>query len=114
MSDTILSFMQSNYYRKLNVDEICKSTRLNTDYAGKLFKRETGMTLIESLNRIRINKAKKLLIEPDLNIEDIAEMVGFQNENYFCTVSKKITGLTPAKLRSYMLSLQDKEEETEL
>lgn len=63
--------------------------------------------MIHYLNRFRINKAKKLLLEPDLSIVDIAEMVGFKSENYFCTLSKKVTGMTPAKLRTYMLSLQD-------
>lgn len=107
VSDMIHSYIQSNYYRKLSVEDICKCTHLNADYAAKLFKQETGFSLIHYLNRFRINKAKKLLLEPDLSIVDIAEMVGFKSENYFCTLSKKVTGMTPAKLRTYMLSLQD-------
>ena len=64
------------------------------------------MSLIDCLNQFRIEKAKRLLLDSDLSIADVSEMVGFQNENYFCSVSKKITGMTPARLRSYMLAVR--------
>jgi YesN/AraC family two-component response regulator len=109
ISDTVINYVEANYYRPLNVREICACTHLNPDYAGKLFKKETGMSLITYLNSYRINKAKRLLLDTDLNIADVSEMVGFQNENYFCSVSKKLTGATPARLRAYMLSTLDEE-----
>lgn len=109
VSEMIIRYIQANYYRKLSVRELCACTHLNADYAGKLFRKETGMSLIDYLNQYRIDKAKRLLLDRDLSIADVAEMVGFQNENYFSSVAKKITGLTPAKLRIHMLSLFEAE-----
>lgn len=75
-----------NYYRKLSVAEICAETGLNTEYASKLFKQETGQRLVEYVNCYRIKKAKSLLLESDLSVADIAEMVGFSSENYFAAL----------------------------
>ena len=96
--------MAHNYYRKLSVAEICAETGLNTEYASKLFKQETGQRLVEYVNCYRIKKAKSLLLESDLSVADIAEMVGFSSENYFCSVTKKLEGKTPEALRDYLMS----------
>ncbi len=107
VSDTIKRYIQENYARKLSVREMCACTKLNPDYAGKLFKRETGMSLVAYVNAFRVEKAKRLLLSEDRTIADIADRVGFQNENYFCAVSRRVTGMTPAKLRRHMLSLME-------
>ena len=98
-----------NYYRKLSVAEICAETGLNTEYASKLFKQETGQRLVEYVNCFRIKKAKSLLLESDLSVADIAEMVGFSSENYFCSVMKKYEGKTPETLRDSLMSLMNQE-----
>lgn len=54
---------------------------------------------------VRIAQAKKLFLEMDLNVADIADMVGFNNENYFCSVFKKYEGKTPVKAREDLLEL---------
>ncbi len=98
-----------NYYRKLSVAEICAETGLNTEYASKLFKQETGQRLVEYVNCFRIKKAKSLLLESDLSVADIAEMVGFSSENYFCSVMKKYEGKTPETLRDSLMSLMNQD-----
>ncbi|MFZ2539725.1 MAG: AraC family transcriptional regulator [Oscillospiraceae bacterium] len=103
--DQIKTYIDKNYYKKLTVNEICENTWLNPEYASKIFKKETGVKLVEFLNKFRIEKAKKLMLDSDLSIADIADMVGFSNENYFCTVTKKLEGQTPAKLRLSLLNL---------
>lgn len=101
-----------NYYRKLSVAEICAETGLNTEYASKLFKQETGQRLVEYVNCYRIKKAKSLLLESDLSVADIAEMVGFSSENYFCSVMKKYEGKTPETMREALMSLMNQESVT--
>lgn len=98
-----------NYYRKLSVAEICAETGLNTEYASKLFKQETGQRLVEYVNCFRIKEAKSLLLESDLSVADIAEMVGFSSENYFCSVMKKYEGKTPETLRDSLMSLMNQD-----
>lgn len=114
VSNSIHTYIKANYYRKISVYDICKYANLNSDYAGKLFKKETGMTLIEYLNKFRIEKAKRLLLDEDLSIVDVAEMTGFQNENYFCSITRKHTGMTPTRLRRHMRQLTGRETEDAL
>lgn len=57
------------------------------------------MTLSDFLGRIRIEKAKTLLLNPQIRIAQIAEMVGYQDEKYFSKVFKKMEGFTPNEYR---------------
>lgn len=105
MVNQMKAYIAKHYFEPLTVADICRDTGLNSEYASKLFRRLTGKRLVEYVNWVRINQAKKLLIDPGLSIVDIAEMVGFSNENYFCTVLKKMEGRTPAKMRDYLMAL---------
>ncbi|MHC1747146.1 MAG: AraC family transcriptional regulator [Cellulosilyticaceae bacterium] len=102
------NFIANNYYRKIQVQEICAVTGLNVDYTSRVFKQVTGMKITEYLNKYRISKAKTLMIEKDLKIEEIAYMVGFNNENYFSSIVRKFEGQTPGVLRSKLLETVQK------
>jgi len=106
----IKAYIAKHYFEPMTVADICGDTGLNTEYASKLFRRQTGQKLVEYISRFRVNQAKKLLIDPDLSITNVAEMVGFSNENYFCSVLKNLEGRTPSQLRAHLLSLLPEEE----
>lgn len=98
-------FVAANYYKPITVRQICEETGLHCEYASKRFKEETGMKPVEYLNRYRVGKAKRLMMEADLDLVDIAEMVGFNSVNYFCNVVKKYEGKPPNVLRQSLLEL---------
>jgi len=104
------AYISKHYFEPMTVAQVCGDTGLNTEYASKLFRQATGQKLVEYIGWFRVNQAKKLLIDPDLSIANVAEMVGFSNENYFCSVLKKLEGRTPSKLRAHLLSLLVEEE----
>jgi two-component system response regulator YesN len=64
-----------------------------------LFKKEMGETITEYINRVRIDKAKKMLQQVNFKIYDIAQELGYQNPSYFAFQFKKSTGYTPAEYR---------------
>ena len=99
------SYIAKNYYKPISVQEICNVTGFNVDYASRFFYKMTGKKLKEYLNGYRVEQAKKLMIDRDLKFADIAEMVGFKNENYFSTIIKRYEGKTPAKLRESLIEL---------
>lgn len=72
---------------------------LNHIYLGQLFKKETGLSLNDYINKVRINKAKKLLKETGAMVYEIADQVGFSDSQYFSTVFKKIVGVSPKEYR---------------
>ncbi|MEG2859961.1 MAG: AraC family transcriptional regulator [Clostridia bacterium] len=102
----------NNYYRKLTVAEICACSDYNPDYAGKIFKREVGQSIMSYLNRVRVERAKMLFFDADLTLSDIAEMTGFSSENYFFTVVRKLEGTTPTRMRQRLLSIIEQTEKS--
>jgi two-component system, response regulator YesN len=64
-------------------------------HLSKQFKKEATFTITEFIHNKRITEAKFLIEQNGHSITEIALMVGFENINYFCTVFKKITSLTP-------------------
>ncbi|MDO5732623.1 MAG: AraC family transcriptional regulator [Eubacteriales bacterium] len=97
------AFIRENYFRKLRVSDITAVTTFHTDYAARLFKRMVGVPINEYLLQFRIRKAKRLLMDLDLAIADVAEMCGFQHESYFSAVIKSREGLSPRELREELL-----------
>lgn len=69
-------------------------------YLGKIFKDQTGAMFTDYVNNLRIQRATGLLSETDLRIRSVGEVVGFgHNINYFYTVFKRLTGVTPTEYR---------------
>lgn len=60
-----------------------------------LFKKETGSTIIDYLIDISINRAKELILDGKLSLNEIYEEVGFTSYNYFSRIFKKRTGYSP-------------------
>lgn len=88
-------FMQEHYSENISRTEIAASVFLTPEYAAKLFKKETGVSLRQYLTEWRIGKAKELLASGDVRISDVAAQVGFDNFSYFSTVFRKEVGCTP-------------------
>ena len=87
------------FYKIVNISDLCEHLNLNKSYFCSTFKTTTGHTFCHFLNHFRIEKSKKLLLETDLNMLDIALSVGFNNQNYYCTMFKKFTGKTPLQYK---------------
>jgi AraC-like DNA-binding protein len=69
-----------------------------------LIKEKYGLSFKQLMNAIRLNEAKRLLVESDLKIYDIAFKIGYNNNTYFCKLFKKEFGLTPKEFRYQHIS----------
>ncbi len=92
-------FIEDNYQKDLTLKDIAASIYLTQYYFANLFKEETEKTAMTYLTEIRIEKAKKLLIETNNKISDIAKKVGYNNASYFGQSFKKETGFSPNSFR---------------
>jgi AraC-like DNA-binding protein len=72
---------------------------VSTFYFCKMFKKATGLTFTDYLGRIRVEKAKNLLLNPHLRVSEIAYTVGFQSLTHFNRVFRKLTGESPTDFR---------------
>ena len=91
----VLAYMERNYVDDLKLEDIAKIFNYNSAYLGKVFKKITGDSFNSLLNRIRIDNAKRLLLETDLKVYQISEQVGYSNTDYFYTKFRKYVGISP-------------------
>lgn len=95
-----IQYIHSNYSNEISIDKICADLNINKCYFCNLFKKETGYTFTQFLTIWRIEKSKIYLKDPSLTLFDVALNVGFNNQGYYSTIFKKITGQTPSEYKS--------------
>ena len=95
----IKQYISKNISRKISLDKIASVVHIAPQYVCNLFKKETGMTLTEYINRERISIAKRMLPAEGVLLSQIAEECGFKDYNHFSHTFKKIVGIPPAEYR---------------
>ncbi|GGD89306.1 AraC family transcriptional regulator [Paenibacillus nasutitermitis] len=95
-----LDYIEVNYGRKIYTGAICSSINMSPYHFTRYFKKITGVTPVQYINQYRVDMAKRLLLEQDISITEIAERTGFCNINYFDKMFKKLTELTPIEYRN--------------
>lgn len=91
--EQIEKYLIDNYSKKITLDDIAKLTYFSKTHCHVLFNREKGCSIMTYLNKIRIDKAKELLIEGVLSLTDISDSLGFESYNYFSRLFSKKTGI---------------------
>lgn len=94
-----IDYMESNYDRPISLADIARSAHLSVSRLAHLFREEMGITLIDHLTQVRINAAKRYLLNSDLNCTRICFQVGYNNQSYFTRTFKQITGMTPRQFK---------------
>lgn len=95
-----LAYMQSHYSEKILLSDVADEIYVSQWHLSKLLNKETGQNFSELLAKIRIDKAKELLMDPSYRICDVAEAVGFQDMPHFSRVFKKIEGMSANEYRN--------------
>lgn len=99
-----LEIMKNNYTKDLSLKDVSDELYISTWYLSKLLKKETGSTFIDILNTIRIEEAKKLLLDPKFKVYEIASRVGYVDTAYFTRLFKKVTGMAPLEYKNSSVS----------
>ncbi len=88
-------YIDENYSGDITLDEVSQVVNVSSYYFSKVFKDEMGENFIEYVTRLRIDKAKDLLLNTDKSMKEIAKEVGYSDPNYFSRTFKKYIGKTP-------------------
>lgn len=91
--------MIEHYAHPISREEIAQAMQVSEDYISRVFRKETGMTPWQFLNRYRIIQAQKLLLSTDASVTEIGAMVGFNDPAYFTRVFHRETGKAPQQYR---------------
>ena len=97
------AFVEKNYARKLTLDDVAGAVYVNKSYLSRVYKQKTGENLFDTINRRKIEEAKRQIAEGKKKIWEIAELVGVEDTAYFSKMFKRYTGLSP---REYERSLR--------
>lgn len=94
-----IAYIDEHYAEDITVAGLAEVLHLSANYLSNLFKSETGMRIVEYMNRCRIQKAKQLLQDSVWKVYQVAEKTGFQEPSYFCKVFKELEGMTVKEFR---------------
>lgn len=97
---TVNTYIENHYKNSdLNISLIADQFNLTPSYLSKLYKAESGDSILSYINKVRVKEAKKLLAESDLTNREIATSVGILNDTSFNRVFKGLEGITPGQFR---------------
>lgn len=100
--EQIITEIQEYYTENITLTELAKKYGISVGYLSSLIKENVGLSYSDYVTARRIQKAKELLEDERLSMEQIAEQTGFRDHFYFIKVFKKHTGITPGKYRKHM------------
>ena len=92
-------FIRENLASPLRLDDVARSAGLSTSYFSRMFKQTTTVGFSEYVSRVRVEQAKQLLLNPNMQINEIAFAVGFHSAPHFNRMFKKVTGEAPGSYR---------------
>ncbi|WP_010274692.1 helix-turn-helix transcriptional regulator [Paenibacillus senegalensis] len=95
----VLDYLHQHYHEEIYLESMAQKLNITASYLSGYFKEKMGENFIDYLNRLRIARARELLLQTEDKIKEIAERVGYQNLNSFNRMFKKYTGLTPSEYR---------------
>jgi two-component system response regulator YesN len=94
-----MDYIAKNYNTDLTVEILARRAGKTPNYFSHIFKKELGISFTEYVNKIRIEKAKELILHSNLLIYEIGERVGYRDYVYFTQIFKKNEGYPPTELR---------------
>ena len=98
---TCLHYMETNYAKKLTLQEIAQQVHLHPNYLCSLFREYTGQTVFQQLSRIRVEKAAKLLRTQNISVAQAGLLCGFDSTGFFTKKFKILTGFTPTEYKQH-------------
>lgn len=99
--ETILAYFKNNLSSNVSLQTLEEEMGLSKVYLCRVFKKYKGTSPIEYFTRLKIEKAKELMVQfPDLSLRKVSESLGFNDVYYFSKVFKKVTGIAPSEMRA--------------
>jgi AraC-like DNA-binding protein len=95
-------YIEEHHSEDISLGQVAQAVHTSIFYFCKMFKKVTGINFTEHVSRVRVEKAKNLLLNPNLRVSEIAYEVGFQSLTHFNRVFKKVVGESPTEYRSHL------------
>jgi two-component system, response regulator YesN len=94
------NYMERHYREPdLSLEKVSAELELSSGYLSRLMKQEMGLSFVDFLTRLRVQKAVQFMGDPGVKIFEIAEKVGYRDQHYFSRAFKKVLGVPPVEYR---------------
>lgn len=98
--DSVIAYTNEHYAENLSITDIASQFDFTPNYLSSMFKKHTGINFVEYLTKLRLNKAKELLLCGNQSIKEIGESVGYYSQSYFTKIFIKYENCTPGEYRA--------------
>ncbi len=101
IADQVNRYIEEHYREDLTVDKVAKHFDYSRSRISVIYKKETGSGINEAINRVKLIRARNLLIESEMSISEISEYLGFSSPQYFSNRFTKSTGMSPSSYAKF-------------
>lgn len=98
-----VKYIHLHLHEPITLERTALAAGISTSYLSRLFKKETGMPIVDYIQKERIQAACNMLAYSDYTAAQISEYLCFSTQSYFIKIFKKYTGITPANYRKYRI-----------
>lgn len=96
----LIQFMEDNYGKSISLNEMAEMAGVTPQHLCRLFRKHFNMRPMEYLTRLRLQKAKEILVGPEpVTLNEVAAMTGCNDTSYFCSLFRKYEGMTAAEFK---------------
>lgn len=95
----IKDYIDKNYFREIKLNSFSDKYYLSKEYLSRLFKDEFGYSIYEYVLKVRMEKAREMIVDPTVKIQSISEHLGYKDNNYFSRAFKIYYGVSPSEYR---------------
>jgi two-component system response regulator YesN len=95
-----INYIDANYDKSITLADIARASHLSVSRLAHVFKEQMGITLIDYLTSVRIERAKQLLLATEQSCTEICFQIGYNNQSYFTRTFKEVVGVPPLRFRA--------------
>lgn len=96
----VKEYLEAHYTQDVSLDSVAKAAGASAAHVHRCFRKLTGMSIVEYLHALRIERAQLLLKTTEMSILEVASAVGFSNQSYFARLFARKVGMTPSRYRA--------------
>ncbi|WJE50720.1 response regulator [Bacillus cereus] len=101
--DQVITFIEQQYINDIGIGQIAEKFGVTPNYLSTLFRKKTGITFMKYLTQTRMLKAKELLVEPHIQVQQVAEKVGYYSTRHFTKLFTEFAGCYPSEYRKQFI-----------
>ncbi len=94
-----IAYINENIFEDITIDDVCAAAHMSKYHFCRVFKNNTGQTVMSYILKTRIVLARTMLKKENLTVSEVSRLCGFSSVSYFCRVFKEKTGVSPLKYK---------------